>query len=62
MTFDQHTVVTPAKPTPSDKLRPFGRIVSHAEAPLTGERMNMVLWDGAAKPLAYYDDELAIAD
>ncbi|MCX4666558.1 hypothetical protein OG453_07720 [Streptomyces sp. NBC_01381] len=56
------TSVTPVKPTPGGKLRLYGQVTSHARDPLTGEELNMVLWDGAVKPLPYYDDELAIAD
>ncbi|MEN8656302.1 hypothetical protein ABCR94_38460 [Streptomyces sp. 21So2-11] len=62
MSLEMRTAVTPAKPVPTGKLRPFGQVVNHATDPMTGERLNMVRWDGAPKALPYYDDELAIVD
>ncbi|MEU1015314.1 hypothetical protein [Streptomyces sp. NPDC005898] len=62
MTLDKNTIVTPVAPKTQGELRPFGRVVSYAEAVPFGERLNMVLWDGMRKPLPYYDDELTIVD
>ncbi|WP_030566002.1 hypothetical protein [Streptomyces aureocirculatus] len=62
MTLDKNTIVTPVAHKTKDELRPFGRVVSYAEAVPFGEQLNMVLRDGMHKPLPYYDDELAIVD
>ncbi|MEV0445519.1 hypothetical protein AB0I84_08870 [Streptomyces spectabilis] len=62
MILTEGTVVTPAHSIPRGEFRPFGRVVGHATAPLTGERLTLVRWDGLMKPLAYADHELAIAD
>ncbi|MEU5435412.1 hypothetical protein AB0G73_18820 [Streptomyces sp. NPDC020719] len=58
--LDEQTAVTPAGPATTGTLYLFGQVTSHATDPATGERLNMVLWDGARKALPYYDDELAI--
>ncbi|MFI6469900.1 hypothetical protein ACIBL5_06495 [Streptomyces sp. NPDC050516] len=60
--FETKTVVTPAALLTEGTLRPFGEVTSHATDPFTGERLNLVLWDGMPKPIAYHDDELTTAD
>lgn len=62
MSIEKRTAVTPAKPVPAGKLRPFGLVVNHATDLITGAELNMVRWDGTEKALPYDDDELAIAD
>ncbi|EST26992.1 hypothetical protein [Streptomyces roseochromogenus] len=60
--FEEHAEVTLAKPVPKGMLRLFGQVTGHATDPFTGQRQVMVLWPGAAKPLPYDPDELALAD
>ncbi|WP_327356422.1 hypothetical protein [Streptomyces sp. NBC_01304] len=62
MSLAMRTAVTPVKSAPTGGLRVCGHVVNHAHDPITGEELNMVQWDGAPKPLAYHDDELAITD
>ncbi|GHI41093.1 hypothetical protein [Streptomyces violascens] len=60
--FDTKTPVTPSAALPRGALRPLGVVTSHATDPFTGEKLNMVLWDGMHKSIPYHDDELTIAN